>query len=360
MQSPKILFLVNGGGLGGAEQVFLRQAQYLKEQGCQVWRGAVNDQFRQDQDLLNFAFANLYDRSAYRRLINFCQAQNISHIYATLDQAIFIARVLKIFVPTLKIIIRESGMASRKSMKIKLADIFFNILVSKIIAVSQDVSKSLISYQPFYKNKILVLNNGVDIYLRLDTLLQQRNNSSSHSVVILHVGSMHNDNKGQANLLRVFKNIVNQRPSDNLSLWLVGDGKKRNQLENLAKDLQLLQLVKFWGEVDRAQLNSLYEQADIFVLNSQNEGCPNVVLEAMSFALPVVSSRVGGINEILQDQKSGLIFPVSDQANLERLLLKLIDDKAMRLSLGQNAYNFVQKNLTWQQQNIKLKSLFIK
>lgn len=359
-QQKRILFLVNGGGVGGAEQVFLRQAKYLKEEGFKVWRGAINDQQRRDPNLFNFGFTNLFDLTAYRRLLNFCKAQRLDYIYATLDQAIFISRLIKFFCPKLRVIIRESGIAQRKSFKIKLADCLFNILVDKIIAVSKEVSQSLLAYQPLAKDKIVVLNNGVDILLGLEDLQHLHKSSASMPIIILHVGSMHNNNKGQAGLLAAFKNVIDQSPRLDLHLYLVGQGKKRLELEKLAKALNLNTRVKFWGELDRWQLNKLYQQAHIFVLNSQNEGCPNVVLEAMSFGLAIVTSQVGGIAEMIKNQVSGLVFSVGDQLGLEHALLVLINNSQLRSSLGESAYQFVKNNLTWDQQNAKLKLLFTK
>lgn len=356
----KILFLINGVGIGGAENVFDKQSKSLENNDFQVWRGIIYGDNEQTEGWLNFNFSNLFDLKAYLRLITFCKKNKLDYIYATLDQAIFVSRMLKFFYPKIKIIIRESGMADRKSLKMKLADCLFNFLAHKIVAVSNKVAQSLVAYQPFYKRKIIVINNGVDIFLDLDSLKKIRKEKNEQEIIIMNVGSMQNTNKGQDGLIDIFKNVSQHYPLLNLKLWLVGDGKNKVILENKAKFLNLTDKIQFFGAVDKLFLNDLYKQADIFVLNSKNEGCPNVVLEAMSFALALTVSDVGGIEEMVEDKKSGLIFSVGDAPILEKNLSLLISDKNLRLSLGENAYNFVKNNMTWEKQNLRLKELFNK
>lgn len=354
-QAKNILFLINSAGLGGAEQVFLRQAQYFRQSGWQVEEGILAGN-NKSSDSFNFDFHHLFDLAAYWRLLKFLQDNKINFIYATLDRAIFVARVAKIFSPHLTVVIRESGMANRKSWKMKLADIIFNILVKKIIAVSKEVKDSLSRYQPFFDSKIAVISNGVDIIFDLATLRTRRAVLQNKPLVILHVGSMYNKNKGQEQLIKTFIDL--SAGSQDLILWLVGDGKYRESLMQKARTAAVEDKVKFWGEMSKEQLNDLYLAADIFVLNSQNEGCPNVVLEAMSFALPIVTSRVGGIEDLIEPEVSGLIFPVGDQSAMQKQLQRLLEDKDLRERFGQAAYQKVKNNLTWEQQNAKVKALF--
>ncbi len=80
-----------------------------------------------------------------------------------------------------------------------------------------------------------------------------------------------------------------------------------------------------------------YRDADIFVLPTWREGFPNVVIEAMATALPVVSTPVGAIAEIVEDGRSGLLVPVRHAAALEAALRRLIEAPALRLEMGRRA-----------------------
>jgi glycosyltransferase involved in cell wall biosynthesis len=73
---------------------------------------------------------------------------------------------------------------------------------------------------------------------------------------------------------------------------------------------------------------------DVFVLTSNSEGCPNVILEAMATGLPVVSTSVGGVPELVTDE-TGILVPPGDDAALADAIRQLLDDPARRQAMGQ-------------------------
>lgn len=81
----------------------------------------------------------------------------------------------------------------------------------------------------------------------------------------------------------------------------------------------------------------LYRQADVFVLSSDTEGMPNVVLEAMASGLPVVAARVGGVEEVIRNGENGMLFDADDAAGLETALKLLVSESDLRARLGQQA-----------------------
>ena len=103
----------------------------------------------------------------------------------------------------------------------------------------------------------------------------------------------------------------------------------------LAEDLRALgDRVRVLPAQPREEIFRLYREADVFVLPTWREGFPNVVIEAMAAALPVVATPVGAIPEAIEDGRSGLLVPVRDAAALEAALRRLIDDPVLRHTLG--------------------------
>jgi glycosyltransferase involved in cell wall biosynthesis len=138
---------------------------------------------------------------------------------------------------------------------------------------------------------------------------------------------------------------------------IVGDGPLRAQLEKQARALGLLpSAVEFKGRI--TDVAPMYPEADICVLTSDHEGTPNVLLEAMSSGLPVVSTRVGGVSEIIHEGENGFMADLGDDAGLFSALVKLVDDPQCRMRMGQQARAFVERNHSLEALPGKLRDLY--
>jgi glycosyltransferase involved in cell wall biosynthesis len=100
--------------------------------------------------------------------------------------------------------------------------------------------------------------------------------------------------------------------------------------------------VEFLGLV--ADPIPLYQTADIFVLTSDWEGTPNVVMEAMACGLVVVATRVGGVPELIEDGETGFLIEPGDLENLVKVLVELIEHPDLRASMGAAARQHIVEN----------------
>lgn len=124
--------------------------------------------------------------------------------------------------------------------------------------------------------------------------------------------------------------------TEQVAATLVGSGPLKSELLSQAATLGLgAGRLEIRDGVD--DMADLYREADIFVLPSDSEGMPNVVLEAMASGLPVVAARVGGVEEILRHGENGLLVERGDVAGLVRALQELVLRPDLRLRLGQQA-----------------------
>lgn len=351
--SRKILFLINNLNRGGAENVFVDQANYLLEHGYDVSFGVLSEANKADfkaelkLEPINFGFKNIFDFDAYRRIAKFVKTNKIDCLYSTLDNANIAARVASMFNHNTCVVIRESGMADRKSWKIKSLDKFLNNFVDKIIAVSDEVKDSLVAYQPKHASKIEVFMNGVNLPFDENGLEQVLSTKDQSTINILSIGSMKDDNKGQAGLIKTVGAIRQSNPELNIKLILVSDGKLRPELEALAESHAVTGRVIFTGYLDRGQINNWYRMSDIYILNSRNEGCPNVVLEAMSYGLPVIATKVGGTRQIIDDGINGFLLKRGDYSKMKELIITLAGDKNKRLEIGRAAYHKIERDFMW-------------
>jgi glycosyltransferase involved in cell wall biosynthesis len=117
-------------------------------------------------------------------------------------------------------------------------------------------------------------------------------------------------------------------------LTVAGDGPTRPSLERLATDLGIADRVTFTGVVGQDEAIELYRGADVFALPSLAEGLPVVLMEAMACGLPVISTRIDAIPELIDDGVNGLFVEAGDAQGLADALARLAGDPELRNRLG--------------------------
>ena len=148
--------------------------------------------------------------------------------------------------------------------------------------------------------------------------------------------------KGFQLLIRALPQVIAEAMVD-FELEIVGDGPHRDTLVVLAKELRVDHKIRFAGSVSYSELPQKYGEADVFVLCSFAEGMPLVVLEAMGTGLPIVASKVQGIEDLVRTGVNGSLFPPNDVAGLAKCLVQLINDGESRVRMGRSSIDFVQK-----------------
>lgn len=133
--------------------------------------------------------------------------------------------------------------------------------------------------------------------------------------------------------------------SDQFETTIVGDGELKRELKAQARRLRLKNLT-FAGFAQGKKLRSFYEQADIFVLPSEREGMPLVLLEAMAAGLPIVATRVTGNKDVVKHRKNGLLVPYGNANALCTALTKLAADKSLYRSMSRTTSEMAQA-FTW-------------
>jgi glycosyltransferase involved in cell wall biosynthesis len=164
--------------------------------------------------------------------------------------------------------------------------------------------------------------------------------------LILSVGQL-KERKGFPVLLRAC-HILMQEGAE-FQCEIIGDGPDRESLERLWRDLGLEETVTFAGAKPNTTVMDRYADASIFVLpcvigsNDDRDGIPNVLLEAMANELPIISTPVSGIPEILKDEVTGLMSKSGDHESLADAMSRLLRDPELRMALGRRGREVVRE-----------------
>ncbi|MBI5360611.1 MAG: glycosyltransferase family 4 protein [Planctomycetes bacterium] len=151
-------------------------------------------------------------------------------------------------------------------------------------------------------------------------------------------------------LLRAFALLTKKH--GNIELLLIGGGSQANTLEQLAADLRITPLIRFIGAVPYEDVPLWLSRMDIFVMPSVYEEFGVAALEASAMELPVVASNAGGIPEVVQDGKTGILVPPENPAALADAIDKLISNPQMRAEFGKAGRRYVEENYRWEE-NVK-------
>jgi glycosyltransferase involved in cell wall biosynthesis len=153
--------------------------------------------------------------------------------------------------------------------------------------------------------------------------------------------------KGLEILLRSIPPVIQQFRNVKFAISGTGFKKKEESLRDLAKELEIEDYVTFLGYVPDEKLPDLYSGSDIFVLPAIYENFPFAILEAQATALPVISTKVGGIPEFLINNENGFLIDPGDPAQLTQRILTLLQDPKLAKKMGSQGRNLIEEKFAW-------------
>ncbi len=195
-----------------------------------------------------------------------------------------------------------------------------------LIAVSGAIAGGMQAYDPALNWE--VIHDCIADLVVDQKHVEQLRKQLHGKTVIGHVGTLVNRIKGQDAIINLARHVEESHP--HLHFMLVGAGKEEARMHALADGLGNL---TFTGYVD--DVGSYLTVFDLFVFPSLLEGFGSTLLDAMNSELPIVASNVGGIPELVQDGKNGLLVPPGDHGRFQDAVLKLCGDPELRSKMAQ-------------------------
>ena len=182
------------------------------------------------------------------------------------------------------------------------------------------------------------------IYTGIDKSSHQVNRSKldPKKIKILCAG-VFSKRKGQIFLLQAMNKLVKKHPD--VSLTMVGGGDQDSVYRDFVAKNNLSKRIKFTGQVPYSELLQAYQTHHIFCLPTLSDTSPYVILEAMSYGLPIVATDIGSIKEMVD--KAGLIAPPGDFKALEISLSKMISQPELRFAMSKVGMERVNRYYTW-------------
>lgn len=217
----------------------------------------------------------------------------------------------------------------------RISGFLFQILKKKnlitVIGVSKGISKHFC--EVFGAESAITIYNPVEIS---NFKCERNTNENKNEIRFVHVARF-SPVKNHKLLINSFAQLHKMRK--NTSLMLIGDGQNLHDIKMYVSQLHLNKSIKFIGAVD--DVTSFLKQSDVFVLSSKFEAFPVSVLEAMAAGLPIISTKVGGLPEVVRD--NGILVEPENVNELANAMQRLVDDKKLRVKMGMLSKKYVEQ-----------------
>ena len=347
----RIVYLITDLNIGGAEKSLYQLVTHLNRDKFSpiVYSlsggSKIAEKLRtKDIEVVCLGAKSKIDITVLLKLVRLLKKQKPNILHTYLFHANFIGRIAG----------RTAGVpliisSVRTMEKQKWHHVYLNMLtcwmVDKETCVSRDVGRFVRKYAKVPYRKLTTIYNGIDLKdIHIAKNADEKKGELSinqFSHIIGTVGHL-TTAKGIVYLLKAFKLVLKDFPG--ACLLIIGNGPDEKKLKKLALELDIKASVQFLGF--REDALEIINTMDVFVLPSLWEGMPNVVLEAYALGKPVVSTKVGGANEIIIDGKTGFLVSPGNWQSFAQSVTKLLKNPDIRKEFGIKGKEFISINFS--------------
>lgn len=327
----KILHIITSLQTGGAEKLMVDLLPRLRDLGNEaellLFDGTQTpfyDELEKTGIKIHYLSigGNVYNPLNILRLKKYIKNYDIIHTHNTACQY-FVPMAKMLSFAKCKLFTTEHNTFNRrrKYVLFRAIDKYIYNMYNAIISISSKTTENLTEFIGA-KYNIITIENGIDIskYIQLKPI----DFSNKEKIITMVAGFR--PQKDQDTLIKAISLLQN-----NYKLWLVGDGERRQILENLVCELNLTDRVRFWGI--RNDIPKILEQSHIVVLSSHWEGFGLAAVEAMTGCRPVIASDVDGLREIVKGY--GVLFSHKDNKTLANEIKELCENNEKYFHVAQ-------------------------
>lgn len=276
---------------------------------------------------------------------------NIDLVHAHTLRAGFQAAICKyFFCRKIKLVYTGHGLRFTQKKKYSNSLIFMflervtNLISDKVVFIREiDLNLSL-------TNKITSPSKSIYIKTRISPPIKSMKKIDireefdiNTKYIVANAGSIY-DLKNPELFIEIAKRTISLYK--NITFIWFGEGDTRQRINQVLKAKGLTQYIKFVGPVKKELMLSVYSQIDVFLLTSKVETFPTVILEAYMFQKLVFSSSFKGVEEIIKNGKTGVVFDEINSQNIHKYLVELLHDRKSYNTISKKGFDFFQNNFS--------------
>ena len=272
-------------------------------------------------------------------------------------QAHFFGSICAMLLPNTQVVLTKHGQHIPSSGFTSVIN-KLTLRKSKIIGVSEDITRIMQQWITKNNQPIEYIANGISLIpYQHPKLKEDAKKSLGIKQGTFCIGIVARLSEPKDHLLLIDAITFLSKTYPNIILVIVGDGPLRNNIETYITDKKYEHLVKMLGE--RKDIANILNALDIFSLTSSSEGIPMTILEAMAASLPVIATNVGGIPQVVIDNKTGFLVEDKDKNGLVTAIKKLFEQPKLRQEFGKEGHLFLKKHYSINQVVDKYESVYL-
>lgn len=341
MAKKRILHFITGLETGGAETQLLRilpeiQKYHENRVCCLRRRGSVGKLLERNGVPVHYLDAkSVFDIFVIFRFYKVIKNFTPEILVTYLIHADLFGRIVGRLFGIKKIICSKRG-ALLQWEWLSFYDRLTKKLVTHYLVQTETAKKEWMNKLKINGSKFTVIPNGIDTnsYQTVINITAKKNELQIKEdlFVISCVGRLRRG-KGHEILIEAFERIF--KNNDKIILLIVGNGEKEEDLKNITTSHASKNNIYFLGF--RTDVSEILAISDLFVMPTEKEGMSNAIIEAMVAGVPVITTNIPENRDIIENQKSGILFPVNDINALEKWIKLLIISPDLRNNLSQYA-----------------------
>lgn len=343
----KICFLNSTDAWGGGEKWHFETCHYMHKKGYQVLfltnhNSALHKKLKtsdipyQCLNLKNTSFLNPFKILEVKNIL---KKHDVDVIITNLSRDLKIGGFAAKLAGVKRVIYRRG---SAIPIKNKLINRYiFNTIVTDVLANTEATKETVLQNNPklFPKDKITVIHNYIDVAAFLNKTYNPIYSKTNNDIVLVNLGRLEHQ-KNQEFLINVAKELRSRQI--NFKLIIGGDGRLKDHLINLTKELDLEDYIKFPGFIKNPK--DLIHSGDIFLLSSLWEGFGYVLAEAALCKKPVIAFNISSNPEVVVHEQTGYLTPFNDIKAFADKIEQLYKEPDKIIEMGEAGFAFASKS----------------
>lgn len=352
-QKKKILHLITGLDIGGAEKMLLRTLPRMQNDFdhlvcCIRGHGPIGQELKKAG--IPVFYLDLHSILDIGSVFRFRRIIHNSHpdiLVTNLIHADLFGRIFGRIFGIKKIVCYQHGQLLQWEF-LRIIDRATKFLVTKYIVQTDVAKKELMQKLHLPEEKFEVISNSIDsqeFITKIDGATKRQELHLLPEDTIITCVSNLRRRKGHEYLLKAFEELFlsfqRKGNQNTLKLLIVGDGEQKEKLLDQIHTYQSKAHIRFLG--NRNDVKEILKISDLFILPTLGEGMSVAIMEAMATGLPIITTDIPENRELIENQITGILVPPKDTPAITDAIERLLNDKPLRLQLGKNAQKKIQE-----------------